>query len=60
MNITFKKFAKYRLALPDSWNDKLHIYELALPEGVVLIGLEGVVAYQRLNGKNKSEKEDKK
>jgi len=59
LNVSFSDFAKARLALPDAWNDKLHIYELNLSAGTSLNGLKGIAAAQRLNGKNKMEKEDR-
>jgi len=59
LNVSFSDFAKARLALPDAWNDKLHIYELHLPAGSSLTGLKGIAAAQRINGRNKLDKEDK-
>lgn len=59
LNVSFSDFAKARLALPDAWNDKLHIYELNLSAGSSLNGLKGIAAAQRLNGKNKMENEDR-
>jgi len=60
LNVSFTEFAKYRLALPDSWNDKLHLYALNLPAGEKLTGIRGIVAYQRLNGGSKINIEDRR
>ena len=41
LDVPFSKYAKARLALPDAWNSKLHIYKLVLPEGITIPALKG-------------------
>ena len=55
---SFNEFAMYRLALPDNWNSKLHIFEWNIPDGVTLGCVKGIVKYQSIHGTTRERRQN--
>ncbi len=42
IQVDFSKFCRARLALPNAWNSKEHLYEIRIPEGSEVEAISGI------------------